>query len=152
MQETDCTKKQEEYLCINIKTFNISIYPLYTVFFWSVVKSTKVNPQYKTTPLTQHTVSNIHSCLTRPPGGVLVAELHEIKSTPTPRRTSIALKGTIHKQFQFVKGKSHFSFFDCRGQKQPQKTNEVIKMCFSFTVNQLSLTSLRTHKTETNLF
>lgn len=64
-------QKQEEYLCINIKTFNISIYPLYTV-----VKSTKVIPQYKTTPLTQRTDSNIHSCPTRPPGGALVAELH----------------------------------------------------------------------------
>ena len=55
-RKTDCTKKQEEYLCRNIKTFNISIYPLYTVFFWSVVKSTKVIPQHRTTPLTQRRI------------------------------------------------------------------------------------------------
>lgn len=55
-RKTDCTKKQEEYLCRNIKSFNISIYPLYTVFFWSVVKSTKVIPQNQTTPLTQRTL------------------------------------------------------------------------------------------------
>lgn len=34
-------EEEEEYLCINIKTFHISIYPLYMLCFWSVVKSTK---------------------------------------------------------------------------------------------------------------
>lgn len=81
------TVQKQEKLCINI-SINLSIYPLYNVFL-------VCDEYWSDSTVKHHSLSDIHSCLTWPPGGV--AELHfgehdtEKKSHEEP---STALMGT----------------------------------------------------------